>query len=102
MLKSGLLEQGWNRNKHLIPLGNYREISVLSRLVHVSHSPYGEGNIKTDLYTEIVLTVIAVSLIWIGINMTPSVFANKQEMVDVNIVKVSDRFIGPAVPVVQK
>jgi hypothetical protein len=57
---------------------------------------------KTDLYTKIVLTVIAVSLIWIGINMTPSVFANKQEMVDVNIVKVSDRFIGPAVPVVQK
>ena len=57
---------------------------------------------KTDLYTKTILTVIAICLVWIGINMTPSVLANKQDVVDVNIIKVSDRFIGHAVPVVQK
>jgi hypothetical protein len=57
---------------------------------------------KTDLYTKTILTIIAISLIWIGINLTPSVLANKQDVIDVNIVKVSDRYIGPAVPVVQK
>jgi hypothetical protein len=34
--------------------------------------------------------------------MTPSVLANKQDVVDVNILKVSDKYIGPAVPVVQQ
>jgi hypothetical protein len=57
---------------------------------------------KTDLYTKTILTIIAISLIWIGINMTPSVLANKQDLIDVNIVKVSDKYIGNAVPVVQK
>jgi hypothetical protein len=57
---------------------------------------------KTDLYTKTILTIIAISLIWIGINITPSVLANKQDVVDVNILKVSDKYIGPAVPVVQQ
>jgi hypothetical protein len=57
---------------------------------------------KTDLYTKTILTIIAISLIWIGINITPSVLANKQDVVDVNIMKVSDKYIGPAVPVVQQ
>ena len=57
---------------------------------------------KTDRYTKAILTIIALSLIWIGINVTPSVLANKQDVIDVNIVKVSDRYIGNAVPVVQK
>lgn len=57
---------------------------------------------KTDLYTKTILTVIAICLVWISINMVPTVLANKQDVVDVNIVKVSDRFIGDAVPVVQK
>lgn len=52
----------------------------------------------TDLYTKFILTVIAVGLFWIGIQLTPIANAGRQ-VTDVNIVKVSDRFIGPAVPV---
>jgi len=33
--------------------------------------------------------------------MTSSAFANR-DVIDVNILKVSDKYIGPAVPVVQK
>ena len=56
---------------------------------------------KTDLYTKTVLTIIAVCLVWICISMTSSAFADR-DVIDVNIVKVSDRFIGDAVPVVQE
>ena len=62
---------------------------------------YGDKNMKTDLYTKTVLTIIAVCLVWICISMTSSAFADR-EVVDVNIVKVSDKYIGNAVPVVQK
>jgi hypothetical protein len=57
---------------------------------------------KTDLYTKTILTVIAICLMWISINMAPFAFADRKEMIDVNIVKVSDKYIGNAVPVVQK
>ena len=53
---------------------------------------------KTDFYTKFILTVIAVGLFWIGIQLTPIANADRQ-VTDVNIVKVSDKFIGPAVPV---
>ena len=56
---------------------------------------------KTDLYTKTILTIIAISLVWICISMTSSAFANR-DVTDVNIVKVSDKYIGSAVPVVQK
>ena len=56
---------------------------------------------KTDLYTKTILTVIAICLVWICISMTSSAFADR-DVVDVNIVKVSDKYIGNAVPVVQK
>ena len=56
---------------------------------------------KTDLYTKTVLTVIAICLVWICISMTSSAFAER-DVIDVNIAKVSDRYIGDAVPVVQK
>jgi len=56
---------------------------------------------KTDLYTKTVLTIIAICLVWICISMISSAFADR-DMVDVNIVKVSDRYIGGAVPVVQE
>lgn len=56
---------------------------------------------KTDLYTKTVLTIIVICLVWICISMTSSAFADR-DVIDVNIVKVSDTFIGNAVPVVQK
>ena len=56
---------------------------------------------KTDLYTKSILTVIAICLVWICISITNAAFAGR-DMIDVNIVKVSDKYIGPAVPVVQK
>ena len=61
----------------------------------------GNFNMKTDLYTKTILTIIAICLIWICISMTSSAFADR-DVVDVNIVKVSDKFIGDAVPVVQR
>ena len=62
---------------------------------------YGDLNMKTDLYTKTILTIIAICLVWICISMTASAFADR-DVVDVNIVKVSDTYIGNAVPVVQK
>jgi hypothetical protein len=55
----------------------------------------------TDLYTETILTIIAICLVWICIGMTSSAFADR-DVIDVNIAKVSDTYIGKAVPVVQK
>ena len=46
----------------------------------------------------ILLTVIVIELGWIALNTTPTADASRQIM-DVNIVKVGDRFIGTAVPV---
>ena len=54
-----------------------------------------------DLYTKTILTIIAICLVWICISMTSSAFADR-DVVDVNIVKVSDRYTANAVPVVQK
>ena len=62
---------------------------------------YGDKNMRIDLYTKTVLTIIAICLVWICISMTTSAFADR-DVIDVNIVKVSDTFIGKAVPVVQK
>jgi len=56
---------------------------------------------KTDLYTKTILTIIAICLVWICVSMTASAFAERN-VIDVNIVKVSDRYIDRAVPVVQK
>jgi len=56
---------------------------------------------KTDLYTKAILTIIAICLVWICISMTSSAFADR-DVTDVNIVKVSDKYIDSAVPVVQK
>jgi hypothetical protein len=56
---------------------------------------------KTDLYTKTILTVIAICLMWICISMTTAAFASR-DVIDVNIMKVSDKYIGSAVPVVQK
>jgi hypothetical protein len=61
----------------------------------------GDKNMKTDLYTKTILTIIAICLVWLCISMTASAFADR-DVIDVNIVKVSDKYIGPAVPVVQK
>ena len=61
----------------------------------------GDKNMKTDLYTKTILTIIAICLVWICISMTTAAFASR-DVIDVNIVKVSDKYIGPAVPVVQK
>jgi len=56
---------------------------------------------KTDLYTKTILTIIAICLVWICISMTSSAFADR-DVTDVNIVKVSGKYIGNAVPVEQK
>lgn len=56
---------------------------------------------KTDLYTKTVLTIIALCLFWICISMATTAFTGR-DFIDVNIVKVSDKFIGGDVPVVQK
>ena len=49
---------------------------------------------KIDIYTKVILSVIAVALIWIGINMTVSANAGP-EIVQVDIVKIDGRNIGP-------
>jgi len=53
---------------------------------------------KTDLYTKFILTLIAIGLFWIAAAMTVPATASRQ-ITDVNIVKVSDRFVGHSLPV---
>ena len=52
----------------------------------------------TDKPSNVLLGIIAFALLWIAVQLTPTATASRQ-IQDVNIVKVSDRFIGPAVPV---
>ena len=55
---------------------------------------------KIDLYTKVLLTVIAVALVWIGIQLTPTATAGP-EIVAVDIQKIDGRAIGrEALPVV--
>ena len=54
-----------------------------------------------DKTTKILLGIIAAALVVIAVNMTMPAAADRQ-LQDVNIVKVSDRFIGQAVPVEMK
>ena len=49
---------------------------------------------KIDWYTKAILTVIAFSLLWIGINLVPKVSAGT-DIVQVDIVKIDGRNIGP-------
>ena len=48
-----------------------------------------------DLYTKTVLTIIAAALLWIGIQLTPTVSAGP-EVVAVDIVKVGGGTVGHA------
>jgi hypothetical protein len=50
---------------------------------------------KTDLYTKTILTIIAICLLFIaGKDMVVPAYADKKEIIDVNIVAVSGNRIG--------
>ena len=50
---------------------------------------------KTDLYTKTILTIIAICLLFIaGKDMVAPAYADKKEIIDVNIVAVSGNRIG--------
>ena len=48
---------------------------------------------KIDLYTKAVLSIIAVALVWIGIQLTPAASAGP-EVVQVDLLKIDGRVIG--------
>jgi len=50
---------------------------------------------KTDLYTKTILTIIAICLLFIvGKDMVVPAYAEKKEIIDVNIAKVDGRYLG--------
>jgi len=50
---------------------------------------------KTDLYTKTILTIIAICLLFIaGRDMVVPAYADRKDIVDVNIVAVSGNRIG--------
>lgn len=50
---------------------------------------------KTDLYTKTILTIIAICLLYIaGKDMVALAYADRKDVVDVNIVAVSGNRIG--------
>ena len=50
---------------------------------------------KTDLYTKTILTIIAICLLYIaGRDMVVPAYAERKEIIDVNIVAVSGNRIG--------
>lgn len=48
------------------------------------------ATMKTDLFTKAILTVIAVALVWIAVNMMPAVSAGP-DVIQVDIVKIDGR-----------
>ena len=48
---------------------------------------------KIDFYTKAVLTVIAIGLLWIGINTTAPVSAGP-EIINVNIAEIAGQRVG--------
>ena len=50
---------------------------------------------KTDLYTKTILTIIAICLLYIaGKDMVVPAYADRKDIIDVNIVAVSGNRIG--------
>jgi len=50
---------------------------------------------KTDLYTKTVLTIIAICLLCItGRDMVVPAYADKKEIIDINIAKIDGRYLG--------
>ena len=50
---------------------------------------------KTDLYTKTVLTIIAVCLLYIaGKDAVVPAYAERKEIIDVNIARVDGQFLG--------
>jgi hypothetical protein len=50
---------------------------------------------KTDLYTKTILTIIAICLLFIaGKDMVAPAYAERKDIIDVNIAKVDGRNIG--------
>ena len=52
---------------------------------------------KIDIYTRVILTAIAIGLLWIGVNTTGTVSAENR-IVDVNIVQLDGNRIYHADP----
>ena len=54
---------------------------------------------KTDIYTKIILSVIAISLVWIAVQLTPSASAGP-EIQQVDIIKIDGKPVAwAALPV---
>jgi hypothetical protein len=50
---------------------------------------------KTDLYTKTILTIIAICLLYMaGRDMVVPAYADKKEIIDVNIAKIDGRYLG--------
>ena len=50
---------------------------------------------KTDLYTKTILTIIAICLLFIaGKDMVVPAYADKKEIIDVNIAKIDGSYFG--------
>jgi hypothetical protein len=50
---------------------------------------------QIDKTTKFLLAVIAICLIWIGVNTMPTASAGSEDIVQVDIVKIDGRNIGP-------
>ena len=50
---------------------------------------------KTDLYTKTILTIIAICLMYMaGKDMVVPAYADKKEIIDVNVAKIDGRYLG--------
>jgi hypothetical protein len=50
---------------------------------------------KTDLYTKTILTIIAICLLFIaGKDMVAPAYADRKEIIDVNIAKIDGQYLG--------
>ena len=50
---------------------------------------------KTDLYTKTILTIIAICLLYIaGKDVVVPAYAERKEIIDVNIAKIDGQYLG--------
>jgi hypothetical protein len=87
----------WDHNPiSPIPNGQEKSIIFLENYYIVGGIAQSTlDNMKTDLYTKTILTIIAICLLYIaGKDMVAPAYADRKKIIDVNIAKIDGQYLG--------
>jgi hypothetical protein len=87
----------WDHNP-ISPIPNGQEKSIIfleNYYTAVGIAQSTLDNMKTDLYTKTILTIIAICLLYIaGKDMVAPAYADRKKIIDVNIAKIDGQYLG--------